>query len=186
MRWFSRQKLNIKFTAVIGLILCIPIVAIYILLFSNLKKTTIDQMVEFTTEEMQKTYGEIQKTVDLCNMSTQVFLNNQSLLSFLTCLKQGEEIPTEELVEFYQNDVAMLERLVNSNPYLYRIRVYAESDDFSEMMPILFHRQRMESLSWSENYESGRWQLDYEDNVLVGLSARSSEHVMSTESRTSV
>lgn len=179
MKWFSGQKLNVKFTAVIGLIVFIPIIILFAVLFGNLKRTTIGQVNQLTEEEMRQTYSEIQKTVDLCNMSTQMFLNNQNLADFLARLKRGEEIPTEEMVAFYQNDITMLERLVNSNPYLYRIRVYAQNNDFSEMMPILFHHQRLEAFSWADTYESGKWQLDYADSGLGSSYARSAEHVMS-------
>lgn len=179
MKWFSKQKLNVKFTAVIGLIVFIPLVAIYIIQYGNLKRNTIDQVQSLMETTMMQTYSEIQKTVDLCNMSTQMFLNNQNLNDFLLRLKRGDDISTEEIVEFYQNDIAMLERLVNSNPYLYRIRVYAQSDDFSEMMPILFRHQRMAELPWKNFYQSGKWQFDYEDTVFGSLAARSADHVMS-------
>lgn len=178
MKWFSKQKLNVQFTAVIGLLVFIPLVAIFIILYGNLKDTTIEQARSVTETAMLQTYGEIQKTVDLCNMSTQMFLNNQDLRDFLASLKRKEEIPTEELVEFYQNDIAMLERLVNSNPYLYRIRVYAQNNEFTEMMPILFRQTRMEALPWAKDYESGQWQFDYEDTVFGSLAARSADHVM--------
>lgn len=179
MMWFGRQKLNVKFTMVIGLIVFVPLIMIYLILFSNLKNTTMNQAVDTAESDLQQTYSEIQKTVDLCNMSTQMFLNYQNLITLLTKLKRGDSIPTDEIVSFYQNDIAMLERLVNSNPYLYRIRVYAQSDDFSEMMPILYRQQRMDALPWKDTYVSGEWQYDYRDEVFGSVSTRTPEHVMS-------
>ena len=179
MNWFVNQKLNVKFTVVIGLIIIIPIIVIYQILFNNLKSTTVKQVENTAEETMVQTYSEIQKTVDLCNMSSQMFLNNQKLNEVLAGLKRGEHMETEELVSFYQNDIAMLERLVNSNPYLYRIRVYAESNDFLEMMPILYRHERMETLAWADTYVSGQWQFDYEDSGVGSLSTRSREHIMS-------
>ncbi|MDO4306659.1 MAG: histidine kinase [Eubacteriales bacterium] len=179
MKWFINQKLKVKFTLVIGLIVFIPIVIIYSMQFGNMEKTRVDQLKGAVEDSLAETYSEIQKTVDLCNMSTQMFLNNQNLNDFLSGLKKGEDFETEEIVSFYQNDIAMLEKLVNSNPYLYRIRVYAENDDFLEMMPILFRHQRMEAFPWADSYVSGQWQFDYDDHALEGVSARSMEHIMS-------
>lgn len=179
MKWFAKQKLNVKFTAIIGLIVFIPIIVIYGMLFHNLKETMISQVKNITADTMMQIDSEIQKTVDLCNMSTQVFLNNQNLHDFLIKLKSGEEISTDEIVSFYQNDIGMLERLVNSNPYLYRIRVYAQNNDFSEMMPILFQQKRMEAFPWSSSYLSGSWQYDYSDEAFGGLTSRAAGHVMS-------
>lgn len=179
MKWFINQKLKVKFTLVIGLIVFIPIVIIYSMQFGNMEKTRVDQLKGSVEDTLEETYSEVQKTVDLCNMSTQMFLNNQNLNDFLSGLKEGVDFETEEIVSFYQNDIAMLEKLVNSNPYLYRIRVYAENDDFLEMMPILFRHQRMETFPWADSYVSGQWQFDYDDSALGGISARSMEHIMS-------
>lgn len=179
MKWFINQKLRVKFTLVIGLIVFIPIVIIYSMQFGNMEKTRVDQYKGTVEDALAETYSEIQKTVDLCNMSTQMFLNNQNLNEFLSGLKKGDDFETEEIVSFYQNDIAMLEKLVNSNPYLYRIRVYADNDDFLEMMPILFRHQRMETFPWADSYVSGQWQFDYDDHALEGVSARSMEHIMS-------
>lgn len=179
MKWFINQKLKVKFTLVIGLIVFIPIVIIYSMQFGNMEKTRVAQLKGTVEDSLAETYSEIQKTVDLCNMSTQMFLNNQNLNEFLSGLKKGKDFETEEIVSFYQNDIAMLEKLVNSNPYLYRIRVYAENNDFLEMMPILFRHQRMEAFPWADSYISGQWQFDYDDNALGGISARSMEHIMS-------
>lgn len=179
MKWFINQKLKVKFTLVMGLIVFIPIVIIYSMQFQNMERSRVDQIKGSVEDSLAETYSEIQKTVDLCNMSTQMFLNNQNLLDVLSGLKTGKEFETEEIVSFYQNDIGMLERLVNSNPYLYRIRVYAENDDFLEMMPILFRHERMEAFPWADSYVSGQWQFDYDDSALGGISARTMEHIMS-------
>lgn len=177
-KWFSSQKLNVKFTLVVGLIVVMPFIAVYFVVFQNLKYQKISSTISNTEYAMNQNYSEIRKTVELCNMSTQVFLNNKDLNDFLIELKRETNIKTSKLVEFYRNDIGMLEKLVNSNPYLYQIRVYASSNDFSEMMPILFKRERMDSLSWAKSYESGHWQLDYKDTVFADSTINSSNHIM--------
>ncbi|MDF2842608.1 MAG: hypothetical protein K0R00_1034, partial [Herbinix sp.] len=137
-RWFYKQKLNIKFTILIGMIIFIPICGIFTLIFQNLKTNNSKQAISNTKYTMTQMYGVVQKTVELCNTSTQVFLNYQKLSEFLLELEKNETLETLDLMEFRQYDIGMLENIVNSNPYLYQIRVYAGTNDFPEMFPILF------------------------------------------------
>ncbi|MFT4144711.1 MAG: histidine kinase [Mobilitalea sp.] len=176
-RWFSRQKLNIKFTILIGMIIFIPICFIFTLIFQNLKDNNSKQAISNIKYTMTQMHGVVQKTVELCNTSTQVFLNYQKLSEFLLELEKNEELGTLELMEFSKYDIGMLENIVNSNPYLYQIRVYAGTNDFPEMFPILFHNDRLKEFSWYNNYESGEWQFDYEDAMSYN-SVNTSEHTM--------
>jgi len=176
-QWFSKQKLNIKFTILIGMIVFIPVCGIFTLLFQNLKQNNSKQAISNLKFTMTQMYGEVQKTVELCNTSTQVFLNDQNLSDFLLELKKDEQLDTLDLLDFYQYDIGMLENIVNSNPYLYQIRVYAGSNDFPEMLPILYHRDRLNEFSWYKDFKSGEWQFDYEDAMFYN-SVNSSEHTM--------
>nr|WP_308742024.1 histidine kinase [uncultured Anaerocolumna sp.] len=175
--WFLKQKLNNKFTFTIGIIVVIPVSIIFLILFQNMKDNIIQQALNNLKYNMNQNHSVIQKTVDLCNMSTQVFLNYQNLNEFLIELEDGTDIETSELVNFYKEDIGMLERLVNSNPYLYQIRVYANNNSFSEMMPILYRKERMEQLKWAKEFSTGEWQFDYKDE-LFAQTVNSSEHTM--------
>lgn len=175
--WFSKQKLNIKFTILIGMIIFIPVCGMFTLLFQNLKVNTSKQAINNLKYVMNQTNGAVQKTVELCNTSTQVFLNYQNLTNFLLKLEEEKELDATELVAFYKNDIGMLENIVNSNPYLYQIRVYARNNNFPEMMPILFRHDRLKELSWVNTYQSGQWQFNYEDTMFLN-SVNSSEHTM--------
>ena len=175
--WISRQQLNIKFTIIIAIVVFIPVFGFFMLLFKNLHDNMNKHAEDGLKTSLSQNYASIQKTVDLCNTSTQVFLAYNVLHQFLVSLKQGENKDTLELMEFYKNDIGMLENIVNSNPYLYQIRVYAQNNDFFEMMPILFQRQRLEQFSWAKRYESGTWEFDYSDQ-LFSNSLNHSVHTM--------
>ena len=77
-QWFKRQKLNIKFTILIGMIIFIPVCGIFSLIFHNLKDNNSKQAISNLKYTMTQIHGVVQKTVELCNTSTQVFLNYQS------------------------------------------------------------------------------------------------------------
>ncbi|MGL5259369.1 MAG: sensor histidine kinase [Lachnospiraceae bacterium] len=177
IKLFSKAKLNLKFTIVIGMIVFLPILAIITVIFNGLNEDLQKYALNNLKYSMAQTHGTIQKTVDLCNTSTQVYLNYNNLRKLLKALKENEEIESTELVSFYKNDIAMLENIVNSNPYLYQTRVYAFNEQMSEMMPILFRSSRLEKFSWAENFESGKWVFDYSDELALS-SINSSNHCM--------
>lgn len=161
----------------IGMIIFIPICGMFMLLFRNLDENNNKQVINNLKYVMNQTDGVIEKTVELCNTSTQVFLNYQNLTEFLVTLESGEELETLDLVDFYQNDIGMLENIVNANPYLYQIRVYGGRGEFPEMMPILYQRSRLDTFSWADSYESGKWQFNYEDTMFSN-SVNYSQHTM--------
>lgn len=175
--WFGRQKLNTKFTVVIGGLLFIPLFALLLLIFNVQKDNLIKQSMTSLRYNMTKEVSEVQKTVDLCNTSTQVFLGYRNLSDYLLTLKKGQDLPTIDLVNFYNDDIGMLQKMVNANPYLYQIRVYASGDDVYEMMPILFDKKRLMGYTWATTYESGKWVFDYKDEVF-GESVSPSNHTM--------
>jgi two-component system sensor histidine kinase YesM len=129
---------------------------------------------------MEQTHAQVQKSIELCNMSTQVFVNNTTLLKYLDRIKSKEDIEITDTLDFYLNEIASMERLVNSNPYLYQIRVYVDSDTMVEMMPILYRTKRMERLQWGKKeFESGTWQFDYTDEIFPREVMNSKRHIMS-------
>lgn len=157
----------------------IPFTIAFFMIFENQKEQFTRDSIKNMEHEMIQQYAKIQKTVEMCSMSSQVFINNQELKDFLVKSKKGEKISTEELVEFYRKDIGTLEKLVNSNPYLYQTRVYAYSEEILEMLPILFSKKSMETLPWKDSYQSGEWQFDYQDSVWEEGGNHSSHHIMS-------
>lgn len=176
---FLSLKLNQKFTAVILVLVMVPVFLFFTLIFGNMENNAVSQAKADLQGQVKEIYNTVQKTVELCNMSTQTFLNNQELDDFLVKLRDQEKISTEEYLSFDRNDIAMLERLVNCNPYLYQICVYAFNNDFPEMVPILYHGNRLENLPWAKDYVSGSWQFDYPDSIQSNTSMNASQHLMS-------
>lgn len=162
---FQGLKLNNKFTVIIIFFVVICMAVLSGILFYNMEKNVIRQQTASMEYKMEKNYDQIVKNVESINMSTQIFLNDTELKKFLNRVKTGEEVTTEEMLDFYDRDIGFLERMVNSNSYLYQIRVYVESDTMQEMMPILYRQSRMEKLSWAADDVTEGWKFDYVDRI---------------------
>ncbi|MCD7764070.1 MAG: sensor histidine kinase [Lachnospiraceae bacterium] len=167
-KWRS-LRLNAKFTLVIVLLVWVPVIAFALMFFHNTQESLMKEAASAMELELQDTNTQIAAYVDSVNMSTQLFLSDTALTEYLEQISVDEKMTTQEIRSFYNVTVASLERLIYNNPYLYQIRVYADSDTMQEMMPVLYRMSRMEKLAWAKEDESEweGWHFDYED-VLFG------------------
>ncbi len=170
----QKIKLTVFFFAFVLIIL------LFIIIIHNMSKNTINDQISIVKYSIEENYSQLQKSIELCNMSTQVFLNNTSLISYLEKIKSEEDIDISIKRNFYLNEIASMERLVNSNPYLYQIRVYVKSNTMVEMMPILYRKERMERLKWGkEDLVSGTWEYNYTDEIFPREVMNPTKHIMS-------
>ncbi|MCD7883506.1 MAG: histidine kinase [Lachnospiraceae bacterium] len=176
--------LKAKFTIVIVCLVWVPVIAFAALYFSNRTENLLKEASRTLELELQDTSTQLSAYVDSINMSTQLFLSDTSLIDFLERVSADEEMTTEEIRTFYKETIASLERLIYNNPYLYQIRVYADSDTMQEMMPVLYRMSRMEKLSWAEEEDEwDGWHFDYEDTLFDTSVNGSGEKIASCVTR---
>jgi two-component system sensor histidine kinase YesM len=174
---FAALKLDRKISLTIVITVIIPIFILSSLYFQNVRKTEIQKKIKAVELSFTRNYAEIQKKVEMCTMSTQVVIHSRNIWRNIIAFDRGERGTIHELLDFYNNDIASLEKLVNSNPYLYQIRIYVDAD-VQEMMPILYRKTRMMRLSWAKSdFESGSWQFDYTDQIFPSFVLRPVPHI---------
>ena len=159
------QKLNIKFTFVIILFTIVPIGIFAGILFYIMEQNVVDENRNYMQYTMERNAEAISTKIHSINMSTQFFLSDASLLSVLRRTQAGEQLSTGEWLSFKSNDISSLERLVNNNPMLYGVRVYAANDKVQEMMPILYGASRMEKQEWAAEEDYFGWHYNFTDNI---------------------
>lgn len=175
------NSIGTRLTLMCCLFVLLPTLLLSVWLLENWRQGAIQDRASEMERTLYALSGEVNRTSELCNLSTQVFLNTRSLQEYLQRLQSGEQIPVQEMLSFYRGDIASLEKLVVGNPYLYTIRAYSVNENITEMMPILFSAKRMERLPWNfETLHSGTWYLDYADNL---FSTGAVPHVMSLLTR---
>ena len=172
---FDKMGLNQKFTLIILVLVLIPILIYTIIFFQYRYHTMIQEKILEVKSDVLKEKSSFQKVMELGNMTAQVFSENQELKKFLSELKEEDEIPTERYIQFHKEYMPILEALVNSNPYLYQVRVYAENNEFPEMSPILYHQEKLNLFSWSTEKNIESWHLDYADYM---VSENDKRHLM--------
>ncbi|MBD5552482.1 MAG: histidine kinase [Lachnospiraceae bacterium] len=185
MKWFRRAKLSRQLSVINCFFVLIPTLLLWGSMMSSVQRTAIRTREQEAGVRRTQMVTEAERIAELCNLSTQVFLNTPALMNHLTALKQGKEIESLELLEFYREDIASLEKIIISNPELYQIRVYSSEDDIYEMLPILYSAGRLERMPWAqEEIVSGTWHLDYTEQFFSD--SQPTEHVTSLITNISV
>lgn len=142
-------------------------------------QNVIDENISYMQYTMERNSDNMATRIDSVNMSTQFFLSDDSLKQVLNASVSGEELSTEDWLKFKNMEVSSLERLVNNNPLLYSVRVYAVNDQVQEMMPILYSRKRMEKQSWAEKENYTGWNYNYTDNIFSSYTMDQNRKIMS-------
>ncbi len=177
--YFRNAKLNIKFTIIIVLFTVVPLCISIGALFHIMMQNVIDENISYMQYTMERNSDNMATRIDSVNMSTQFFLSDDSLKQVLNASVSGEELSTEDWLKFKNMEVSSLERLVNNNPLLYSVRVYAVNDQVQEMMPILYSRKRMEKQSWAEKEDYTGWNYNYTDNIFSSYTMDQNRKIMS-------
>lgn len=172
------MKLNTKFTIICLGFVIIPVIVYTIWLFSVSKRNLLSEKEASLSYKLDKAYTTCTDGVDTLKMSTQLFMNDQYLMDFLTGVKQGIELSTEELRSFYNRDVSSLERMVNNNADLYQVRVYVDDDDIQEMMPVIYKKSRLERFEFAKQEEAYGWHYGYEDLLFSSYANSSKDKVL--------
>lgn len=178
IKWFRRAKLSQQLSVICCLCVLIPTLLLSYSMFSSLQTTAVNTRRQEAQFRCDQVISRAEQLAELCNMSTQVFLNTPDLVNHLTRLKQGQQMDALSLLEFYREDIASLEKIALSNPNLYQIRVYSEAESIYEMMPILYSAQRMARMPWAgEASLEGNWYLDLSEQLFDDYPVTS--HIMS-------
>lgn len=165
----NNLKLNTKFTAIIIIFAIMPIAVLAGILFYNMEKNVIDENINYMEYTMERSEDRIMTNVDSINMVTQFFRSDTAITELLNRAVEGDTFTGLELLDFYNTDVASLERLVNNNPLLYAVRIYVANDNIQEMMPILYKKSRMKKLTWADSEDIYGWHYDYYDTIFSSL-----------------
>lgn len=156
-------KLNTKFSLVVILLIAIPMLVFVFMFFKFIKQSMRYQIINDLNGSMEAETEQIEKIIELCSMTSQVFLGDKKLQVLLTNLSQKKEISEQEYYYFSKNYVSLYEGMINSNPYIDYIHVYADNNEFPEILPVLFHGDRVKSSIWNQNNPSGKWYQNHED-----------------------
>ena len=128
---------------------------------------------------MERNKDALSTKMDSINMSTQLFLSDSALLDILKNTQEGKKYSAEEWYALKSGDITSLERLVNNNPLLYGVRVYATNDNIQEVMPVLYNSSRMKKQVWAKADDPSGWHFNYTDNLFSSYTMDQNRKIVS-------
>ena len=140
---------------------------------------TIDENVNYMQYTMERNKDALSTKMDSINMSTQLFLSDSALLDILKNTQEGKKYSAEEWYALKSGDITSLERLVNNNPLLYGVRVYATNDNIQEVMPVLYNSSRMKKQVWAKADDPSGWHFNYTDNLFSSYTMDQNRKIVS-------
>ena len=157
--------MNWKFTAAILAVLMIPVCIFCIFNFYNMKQNAVEKSIEYMQSAMNKECQTIKDNVEAVNMTALVVTEDKRLRQLLQKIAADEEIPTQELRQFYEENIGYLQRIINSNPDLYAVRIYDCRDSVKEMVPVLYRASRMKGQGWGNEESPKGWYFGFRDSI---------------------
>ncbi len=167
--FIKSDKLVNKISFINSLILILLVVFLASIFFYLVKQNIISLQVDEMEKNLEKTFVQVDKNIELCNMSMQIVLNNRQIKEFLSKVYENKNISLDELINFNKQELANIYSIINSNPYLYQIRLYKEDNTIPEIWPILYNKERLKRQDWySENsFNNTKWVFNYTDKIFL-------------------
>lgn len=169
IRIINLFRINSRFTLIILAFTFVPIAIFSGVLFYNLEQDAIKESHNYMESKVIRDLGRIETNIESINMSTRFFLSDEGLISILADAYNDRDVDIRTILDFYNTEIADLERLVNNNPLLYSVRVYSVTDNVQEMMPILYSSSRMNKLDWALEDNITGWHFGYGDTIFSSL-----------------
>lgn len=167
----KKRKIHMSLSGKVILILIASIFLCAVLwtvvMFLNMSRNANDIALYDEQTYMKNVETNTDNVEEVCNMAKQIISQNTSLTDYLIKTRNGKDLEAVEKIDFYNREIGAIDNMTNINPYLYQIRLFANSD-ITEKKPCLYRIERIKNMDWSDNYIDGQWQIDYIDKVFPG------------------
>jgi two-component system sensor histidine kinase YesM len=115
--------------------------------------------------DLNRSISSMTTNIELCELTTQTLRFDKYLFSRIDLVKGNTSGETLDIIELYRTEIASIEKMINSNPFLEGIRIYLDDDNMIEMLPVLYKRSRAKDSKWygKELSEKGDWYYEFSD-----------------------
>ena len=177
MKIRRNNSLSCKIVLTIVAFVSICIVVAALMLTNNMKESMIKSTIRDEQARLEQVTQAIDKTNEVCNLASEIIKQSVKINQYMELLCNGKDMEIMEKLDFYQKELISIENMTNSNPYLYQVRIYVNSEKASEKAPSIYRYQRMNNMSWAKEYHDGEWKLDYTDTVFPEYIATGPKHL---------
>lgn len=156
-----RRKLSKRFVLAFTIIILIPLLVMFSLIFSFFRDQTIDGLNQIAKISVDDNVKRMKENLLKLNLIEKMVSANNSMMLFLTIPDNYSE---DETIDVIKNETDSLERILSIEPLLYSIRVFADNKDVPERFPVLLNSSRTNL--WDLSYAEYNYKADFLANQL--------------------
>lgn len=164
---FKLLSLSGKFTLLILGILMVPIGIFLLLFFHNMEVSLYKGGQTQMKYELDKSCQNAEQAAVNCKLSAEIIVNNESINDFLNQIASDKKFSFMDILDFYGKEISGVQKIVKSNPYIYKLRLFVHSGSVKEIIPLLYKEDRIADLKWGRDGvpPTGTWCFDYVDTL---------------------
>jgi two-component system, sensor histidine kinase YesM len=164
--YFGNKRLIQKFFMLYVIVIVIPIVMLSTYTFNQLEVSAKLQLLQSLNYSSEILISNVNSNIELIDRLSIVNDN----FNFKQYIAENEHAEIDDLVFFYNYYINNIEKIRNSNPNIYGIRIFLENKEFLEQWPIVYNEERLSSIDWTKKiYESDKkdvWFIDYDEIII--------------------
>ncbi|WP_166432569.1 sensor histidine kinase [Lacrimispora amygdalina] len=117
--------------------------------------------------ELDKSCQNAEQIAVNCKLSAEIIVNNESINDFLNQIASDKKFSFMDILDFYGKEISGVQKIVKSNPYIYKLRMFVHSESVKEIIPLLYKEDRIADLKWGKDGvpATGTWCFDYVDTL---------------------
>ena len=154
---------KVLFVNLVGLL--IPCILFALVSISYLENQQIGSEIEKVDNELNEAYTQFMNAHEIGMMALQSMLLNTPIERFIENILDPEvTVDVHEIINFNNTEVRAIERLVNTNPYIYSIRFYINYD-ILEFEPMLYRSKRFNKDVIGNDTSAVSWYFNTKDTI---------------------
>ncbi|MBP5197537.1 MAG: histidine kinase [Lachnospiraceae bacterium] len=176
---YRGMKLNRKIAIIMLVLVLVPSSIFTVLTYKSIERRGVEGSANSLSFTINRCDNEIISNVSIIESATDFTLTDSNLTGLIDRIFQGHSLLYVN--NPYNMSITNLERMVESNPDIYKLRLYINSVNITETPPILYNYESMYKLPWADTDEIGGWVFGYVDtNVdssLLNTSQRNAAYI---------
>lgn len=148
-------------------VLMVPIGIFLLLFFHNMEVSLYKDGQTQMMYELDKSCQNAEQIAVNCKLSAEIIVNNESINDFLNQIASDKKFSFMDILDFYGKEISGVQKIVKSNPYIYKLRMFVHSESVKEIIPLLYKEDRIADLKWGKDGvpATGTWCFDYVDTL---------------------
>ena len=151
-------------------IILIIVVALFVctclwtsVMFFNISNNAREVALTDEKNNMYNVSAQLKDVEETCYLVRQLVLQKNRIFEYIQKVQNNQDYKGVKKLDFYKNEIGSIDAMVDINPYIYNVKVYANAN-VTEKAPSFYKLNRLQQQEWSNSYENNKWVFDFKEN----------------------